>query len=81
MGNRSKGSGPKETDFGLPMRGLPYSFPFAVVCWSDEALQNIKFQYSMTKTGLEFVISVIVICLIFDIWDLRFLLLLYRQSH
>ena len=29
----------------------------------------------MTKTGLEFVILVIVICLIFDICDLEFLLL------
>jgi hypothetical protein len=27
-----------------PLRGLPYSFPLAAVCWSDGALQNIKFQ-------------------------------------
>ena len=40
-------------------------------------MQNIKFQYSMTKTGLEFRILVIVICLIFVICDLEFLILHY----
>jgi hypothetical protein len=30
---------------------------------------NLKFQYSMTKTALEFRILVIVICLIFVIWN------------
>ncbi len=33
----------------------------------------------MTKTGLEFKILVIVICLIFDICDLEFLLLQYSS--
>jgi len=49
--------------------------------WNNEKYQipstklqtNLKFQYSMTKTGLEFRILVIVICLIFDICDLEFL--------
>jgi hypothetical protein len=59
-----------------------------------EKLQtNLKFQYSMTKTGLEFGILVIVICpstwlrvvslsnhLIFDICDLEFLILYYSKS-
>jgi hypothetical protein len=36
---------------------------FSKVLWSNGALENIKFQYSMTKTGLEFEILVIVICL------------------
>jgi hypothetical protein len=35
----------------------------------DKLQTNLKFQYSMTKTGLEFVILVIVICLIFVIWN------------
>ena len=39
-------------------------------------MQNIKFQYSMTKIGSEFGILVIVICLIFGICDLGFLFLL-----
>jgi len=55
-------------------------------------MQNLKFQYSMTKTDLEFGISVIVICpstwlrvvslsnhLIFGICDLEFLVLLYSS--
>jgi len=49
--------------------------------WNNEKYQipstklqtNLKFQYSMTKTGLEFRILVIVICLIFVICDLEFL--------
>ena len=40
---------------------------------STKLQTNLKFQYSMTKTGLEFVILVIVICLIFVICDLEFL--------
>jgi len=55
-------------------RGEGY-FLHAEVCWSNGALRNIKFQYSMTKTGLEFGNSVIVICLIFEICDLEFLFL------
>ena len=35
----------------------------------------------MTKTGLEFVILVIVICLIFDICDLEFLCLLCSSTQ
>jgi uncharacterized integral membrane protein len=42
--------------------------------------KNLKFQYSMTKTGLEFVILVIVICLIFVICDLEFLFLQYFST-
>jgi hypothetical protein len=34
---------------------------------------NLKFQYQMTKTGLEFGILVIVICLLFEICDLEIL--------
>ncbi len=34
---------------------------------------NLKFQYQMTKTSLEFGILVIVICLIFEICYLEFL--------
>ena len=40
---------------------------------STKLQTNLKFQYSMTKTGLEFGNSVIVICLIFEIWNLEFL--------
>jgi len=36
---------------------------------STKLQTNPKFQYSMTKTGLEFRILVIVICLIFDMCD------------
>ena len=69
--------------------GLNALSPLAAVCWSHGALQNIKFQYQMTKISLEFGISVIVICLIFEICDLEFLFVpnsktarkLYRQSH
>jgi hypothetical protein len=39
----SKG-GPKGTGFELPPDGAQWSFPSAAVCWSDGALQNIKFQ-------------------------------------
>jgi hypothetical protein len=41
---------------------------------------NLKFQYSMTKTGLQFRILVIVICLIFVICDLEFLFLQYYRA-
>jgi hypothetical protein len=44
------------------------------------ALQNIKFQYSMTKTSLEFGILVIVICLLFVICDLESLFLHYSKQ-
>jgi len=37
---------------------------------STKLQTNLKFQYQMTKTGLEFVILVIVICLLFEICDL-----------
>ena len=42
---------------------------------STKLQTNLKFQYSMTKTQnkFEFQILVIVICLIFDICDLEFL--------
>ena len=43
---------------------------------STKLQTNLKFQYSMTKTGLEFGTLVIVICLIFVICDLEFYLLL-----
>ena len=43
---------------------------------STKLQTNLKFQYSMTKTGLEFGILVIVICLLFVICDLEFLFLL-----
>jgi hypothetical protein len=42
---------------------------------STKLQTNLKFQYQMTKTGLEFGILVIVICLIFDICDLEFLVI------
>ena len=41
---------------------------------STKLQTNLKFQYQMTETGLEFGILVIVICLIFDICDLEFLI-------
>jgi hypothetical protein len=41
---------------------------------STKLQTNLKFQYQMTKTGLEFVILVIVICLLFEICDLEFLM-------
>jgi hypothetical protein len=40
---------------------------------STKLQTNLKFQYQMTKTDLEFRILVIVICLIFVICDLEFL--------
>jgi hypothetical protein len=46
---------------------------------STKLQTNLKFQYSMTKTGLEFGILVIVICLIFVICDLEFLFLQYSS--
>jgi hypothetical protein len=39
---------------------------------STKLQTNLKFQYRMTKTGLEFGILVIVICLLFEICDLEF---------
>ncbi|PNV85541.1 MAG: hypothetical protein C0610_11260 [Desulfobacteraceae bacterium] len=58
---------------------------------STKLQTNLKFQYSMTKTKNRFGISnlVIVICLIFVICDLEFLILqcsktarhLYQRSH
>jgi hypothetical protein len=47
---------------------------------STKLQTNLKFQYSMTKTGLEFRILVIVICLIFVICDLEFLFLRYFST-
>ena len=47
---------------------------------STKLQTNLKFQYSMTKTDLEFGISVIVICLIFVICDLEFLVTLVLQD-
>ena len=46
---------------------------------STKLQTNLKFQYSMTKTGLEFEISVIVICLLFVICDLEFSVTLLLQ--
>ncbi|MCK5658128.1 MAG: hypothetical protein KAI21_09810, partial [Deltaproteobacteria bacterium] len=40
---------------------------------STKLQTSLKFQYQMTKTGLEFGILVIVICLLFEICDLEFL--------
>jgi len=40
---------------------------------STKLQTNLKFQYQMTKTGFEFCILVIVICLLFEICDLGFL--------
>jgi hypothetical protein len=40
---------------------------------STKLQTNLKFQYQMTKTALEFVILVIVIYLLFEICDLEFL--------
>jgi len=48
---------------------------------STKLQTNLKFQYSMTKTGLEFGILVIVICLMFDICDLEFLFLQYSKNN
>ncbi|RLA88028.1 MAG: hypothetical protein DRG34_04895 [Deltaproteobacteria bacterium] len=53
---------------------LKYQIP------STKLQTNLKFQYSMTKTGLEFGILVIVICLIFVICDLEFLFLQYSKT-
>jgi hypothetical protein len=39
-----KNLGPKDPALGCPLRELQYVFPLAAVCWSDGALQNIKFQ-------------------------------------
>ena len=47
---------------------------------STKLQTNLKFQYSMTKTGLEFRILVIVICLIFVICDLEFPFLIYSST-
>jgi hypothetical protein len=47
---------------------------------STKLQTNLKFQYSMTKTGLEFEISVIVICLLFVICDLEFRFLLFSKT-
>jgi hypothetical protein len=47
---------------------------------STKLQTNLKFQYSMTETGFEFGISVIVICLIFVICDLGFDLLQWCLS-
>mgnify|MGYP001606566808 CR=1 FL=1 len=47
---------------------------------STKLQTNLKFQYSMTKTGLEFEISVIVFCLLFVIWNLEFLFLLFSKT-
>jgi len=40
---------------------------------STKLQTNLKFQYPMTETGFEFGILVIVICLIFEVCDLEFL--------
>ena len=47
---------------------------------STKLQTNFKSQYSMTKTGLEFEISVIVICLLFVICYLEFLFLLFSKT-
>jgi len=39
-----KNPDPKDPALDGPLRGLQCSFFFAAVCWSDGALQNIKFQ-------------------------------------
>jgi hypothetical protein len=60
----------KKGQFGRGIRkGQPDKEDYS---WSDRTFPNLKFQYSMTKTDLEFGISVIVICLIFVIWNLEF---------
>ena len=56
------------------MEHLKYQIP------STKLQTNLKFQYSMTKTGLEFGILVIVICLIFVICDLEFLFRQYSST-
>ena len=48
---------------------------------STKLQTNLKFQYSMTKTGLGFGILVFVICLIFVICDLEFLFLQYYTTQ
>ena len=48
---------------------------------STKSQTNLKFQSSMTKTGLEFRILVIVICLIFVIWNLEFLILQIAEDN
>jgi hypothetical protein len=64
----SKESGPKDQALGCPLRGLSMVFPLLrqsagmMEWWSIVKYQipstklqtNLKFQYSMTKTGLEF---------------------------
>jgi hypothetical protein len=47
----SKESGPNGPGFRLPAQGFTYSFPLAAVHWSDEALQNIKFQAPNLKVS------------------------------
>jgi hypothetical protein len=35
----SKNPDPKDPALGGPLRGLPYSFPLAAVCWSDGVME------------------------------------------
>jgi hypothetical protein len=46
-----KNPDPKDPAFDCPLRGFTYSFPLAAVHWSDEALQNIKFQAPNLKVS------------------------------
>jgi len=39
-----KNPDPKDPALDCPLRGLPYSFPLAAVCWSGGSLQNNKTQ-------------------------------------
>jgi hypothetical protein len=73
----SKEASPRGPGFGQSPEGwstAKYQIP------STKSQINYKFQYSMTKTGFEFRILVIVICLIFDICDLEFLFLQYFST-
>ena len=88
LGRCSKESGPKGPGFGLPPEGASMVFPpcgSLLEWWSIENIKsqapnykqisNSNIQWPKQKTGLEFRILVIVICLIFVICNLEFLIL------
>jgi hypothetical protein len=76
--------------YGLTHTKLCESFFRKGVSWYSESMKSqtpstklqtsLKFQYSITKAGLEFGILTIVICLIFEIYDLEFLFLQHSTN-
>jgi hypothetical protein len=90
-----KNPGAEELASSCPQTKFLASFPDEGVCWSNGVVEliksqtpstksqtNFKFQYPMTKRerGLGFRILVIVICLIFVICDLEFLILQIQKQ-